>query len=143
MYDQLSLPWHFPPKLQRDFRKVYNSRLISMIKIWHRCLDEGGHGEDFLTEAFDCLNYDILIPILNAYKLDREFWVLSFLCCYLKNRKKITKVNTSYSRFIQIISGISQVFIFGPLFCSIYNIRHTFYQTRDLDITSYADDNTL
>ena len=71
-----------------------------------------------LSKAFDGLNHNILIPKLNAYELDRES--LSFLCSYLQNKKQMTKVNTSYSRFSEIISRVPQGFTLGPLFYSIY-----------------------
>ena len=50
-------------------------------------------------------------------------------------------MNGSYSNFDDIFSGVTQGSIFGPLLFNIY-ICHLFFEIRDLDIPSYADDNT-
>ena len=80
-----------------------------------------------------------MIAKLNAYGADRES--LRFLCFYFKNRKQRTKVNTSYSRFNEIIYGVSKGPILGPLPFNIYIFDST-YESRDFDIASYANDNT-
>ena len=53
----------------------------------------------------------------------------------------MTKVNGSYSNFDDIFGVVPQGFILGPLLFNIY-IRDLFFGIGDLDIASYADDNT-
>ena len=105
-------------------------------------LDKGGHGSALLTDlskAFDCIDHQLLISKLNAYGVDTN--LLYFLASYLEKRKQRTKVNGSYSNFDDIFSGVPQGSILGPLLFNIY-ICDLFFGTGDLDIASYADDNT-
>ena len=60
---------------------------------------------------------------------------------YLSNRKQRTKINDAYSRYCEILFGVPQGSILGPLLFNVY-ICDMFYDINDCDITSYADDNT-
>ena len=124
--------------------KVLNSQqcLLSMIEKWRRSLDSGGHAGAFLTDlskAFDCINHELLIAKLHAYGLDHGS--LSFIHSYLSHRKQRTKVNSSYSDFAEIIFGVPQGSILGPLLFNIY-ICDLFFEDINLDVANYADDNT-
>ena len=57
---------------------------------------------------------------------------LDFSCSYLTKRKKGTKINLSYSKFEEIISGEPQ----GSISTHTYAI---FIETEDLHSSSYAD----
>ena len=108
-------------------------------------LNEDGHARAFLTclsKAFDCLDHDLLIAKLNAYGVEREslhFYVLTFKT---ENKGLITSnANTSYNRFSEIISGVSQGSILRLPVFNIY-ICVMFCERRELDIASYTDDST-
>ena len=131
-------------KFQCGFRKGFNSQqcLLSMIEKWRRSLDSGGHAGAFLTDllkAFDCINHKLLIAKLHAYGLDHGS--LSFIHSYLSHRKQRTKVNSSYSDFAEIIFGVPQGSILGPLLFNIY-ICDLFFEDINLDVVNYADDTT-
>ena len=131
-------------KFQCGFRKGFNSQqcLLSMIEKWRRSLDSGGHAGAFLTDlskAFDCINHELLIAKLHAYGLDHGS--LSFIHSYLSHRKQRTKVNSSYSDFAEIIFGVPQGSILGPLLFNIY-ICDLFFEDINLDVANYADDTT-
>ena len=58
-------------------------------------------------------------------------------------RKQRTKVNAPYSNFDEVFSGVTQgsTFLLGPLLFNIY-IHDLFFRIGDLQMTSFAEDNT-
>ena len=60
------------------------------------------------------------------------------MCSYLKNRAKI---NSAYSSWEEILFGVPQGFIVGPLLFNIF-LCDLFYKMNDTNFASYADDNT-
>ena len=68
--------------------------------------------------------------------------VKNTLQIYLKERKQRTTVNGSYSLWQELMHGVPQGSILGPLLSNIF-INDIFYFTTDTKIANYADDNTL
>ena len=60
---------------------------------------------------------------------------------YLSNRKPRAKINSSYISLLEIIFGVPQGSILGPLLFNIFLID-LFFIIEDTDIDSYEDDNT-
>ena len=131
-------------KDQCGFRKGYITQysIIAMIEKWRRNLDQGGIcGALFtdLSKAFDCLVHDLLIAKLEASGFTHEFPKL--INSYLTDRKHRTKINSSYSSFLDLLIGVPQGSILGPLLFNIY-ITDLFLFLDDDNIASYADDTT-
>ena len=70
-----------------------------------------------LSKAFDRLLHDLLIAKLAVYGFDHES--LTLIQSYLSNRKQRTKVNNTCTTFSDIIFGVSQGSILGPLLFNI------------------------
>ena len=64
-----------------------------------------------------------------------------FIQSYLSETQKRTKVINAYSTYSDILYGVPQGFILGPLLFNIY-ISDMFYDSDKCDIASYTDDNT-
>ena len=145
MYDQLKD--HFDKllsKYQCGFRKGFSTQhcLLAMIEKLRKSLDSGGSSAALLTDlskAFDCLPHDLLIAKLHAYGIKKGS--LNLLFSYLKNRKQRVRLNNTYSEWIDILFGVPQGSILGPLLFNIF-LCDLFLFLHDISVANYADDNT-
>ena len=91
-----------------------------------------------LTEAFDCVQHDLLIAKLDVYGINEN--ILAYLHSYLSNRKQCLGINNVTSDFETIISGVPQGSIVGPiLFTCFFN--EFFYFIEKASVNNFSDDN--
>ena len=81
-----------------------------------------------LSKAFDCLSLELLAK-LHAYGFSIP--ALRLVYSYLKNREQRTKINFAYSCWEEIIFGVPQGSILGPLLFNIF-LCDLFYMMSDV-----------
>ena len=101
-----------------DYRKGFSTKyaLLSLIEKWKKVLDNKGYGGTILmdlSKAFDTINHDLLIAKLHVYGFSKES--LKLIKSYLTKRWQRTKLNTSLSKWTEILLGVPQGSALGPL----------------------------
>ena len=91
-------------------------------------------------KAFDTINHELLIAKLNAYGFADS--ALNIILNYLSDRKQRTKINSSFSDWKDLLCGVPQGSVLGPLLFNIY-INDMFFQFVDAHVCNFADDTTL
>ena len=112
-------------KFQFGSRKGFNAEhcLITVIEKWRGSVDGSGQAGALLgdlSKAFDCNDHELLIAKLYVYGFDRNS--LYFINSYLKRRKQRTKMNSSYNAFAEILFGVPQGSILGPLLLTLTSV---------------------
>ena len=135
---------YFSPLISA-YRTNYSSQhvIIRLLEEWRKKLDDNfvvGAVLTDLSKAFDCILHDLLIAKLAAYGLSEE--ALMYILSYLSNRKQCVRINDTYSEFENIIMGVPQGSILGPLLFNL-SIKDLFFFILIASVHNFADDNTL
>ena len=93
-----------------------------------------------LSKPFDTISHDLLIAKLHAYGFDKTS--LKLMKSYLSNRWQRTKINSLFSTWAELIIGVPQGSVLGPLLFDIF-INDLFFIFKEAVVCNYADDNTL
>ena len=96
-------------KQQCAFWKGYSTlqSLLALLEKWKRAVYSSqmfGAWSADLSKAFHCLDHELLIVKRDAYGFSLP--ALKLVHDYLSNRKQRTKVNISYSFWLEIVFGI-------------------------------------
>jgi len=127
------------------FRKGHSTQhaLLRLLHKWQSNLDNScivGTVLMDLSKAYDCLPHELLIAKLAAYGVGHHS--LTLLNDYLTKRLQRTKFGTSFSDWLEVLLGIPQGSILGPLLFNIF-INDLLFFIEGSDICNFADDNTL
>ena len=102
-------------RYQCGFRKNFNTQnaLLSMVEKMLLVRDKKEVCGTILSKLFDCISHDLLIAKLNASGLDQNG--LNVIHNYLSGRSRKNKVSSSFSDLLDILHGVPQGAILGPL----------------------------
>ena len=127
------------------YRESYNTQhvLIRLIEVWRKNLDNNYFTKAVLmglSKAFNCIPHDLVIAKLAAYGFDKN--MICYIYSYLKSRKQCVSVNNIKSTFEEIIAGVTQGSIVGPILFNIFS-NDFFCFILVASAHNFADDNTL
>ena len=132
------------PKLC-GFRKGHSTQhaLLNLLKNWQKCLDKSGVIGTVLmdlSKAYDCLPHDLLLAKLSAYGFD--FSAIALIANYLSNRYQRVKIGSTFSSYLEILRGVPQGSILGPLLFNLF-INDLMFFIQETEVCNFADDTTI
>ena len=94
----------------------------------------------WLLCSFDSLPHELIIAKLKAYGMKEEG--CAFVWAYLSKRKQRVKLSGRASDWMELLKGVPQGSILGPIFFNIF-MNDIYATITRSSLYNYADDNTI
>ena len=115
---------------------AYKKKRVAILEKWKSVVDNKSNFGAVLSDlprALDCLPHDLLLAKLNTYGF--SLLALKLVQSYLSNRKQRTKINSEFSSWEEILFGLPQRSILGPLWFNII-LCDLFFIVNDKEFAS-------
>ena len=122
------------------FRKGHSIQhaLLNLLKNWQKTLDKSGvigTAVMDLSKAYDCLPHDLLIAKLSGYGFDDS--ATSLIFDYLSKRYQRVKIGSVFSSYLEILRGIPQGSILGPIIFNIF-INDLIFFIQETEVSNFC-----
>ena len=93
-----------------------------------------------LFKTFDCIAHDLFIAKLAAYGFSDT--ALRYVYSYLSNRTECVRIKITYSNYQNVIPGVPQISILGPIFFNL-SIIDLFFFVSNVSFHNFTDVKTF
>jgi len=119
-------------------------QLLQMLEEWTAALDSGRSVDCIYFDyqkAFDTVPHEKLLHKLSQYGIEQS--IIKWICAFLTGRKQRVNVNGSCSHWSDVVSGIPQGSVLGPLLVVLYVNDIPNLLNGGTSILMFADDTKL